>query len=156
MFAGSWPYAHPTGGRVEDLDRAEFAWIKAFHDQYYGPNNAVLAVAGRLDIEATKGLIHKYFDTIPRVVTPPYVEPPPLPEPRGPRDETMKDPALGSPGLLYGWAIPPNNHPDHYPLTLASKLLGMATLRGFAKRWSRRRRSPARSTSRSTPPPRPR
>ncbi len=71
MFEGNWPYAHPTGGRVEDLDRAEFAWIKAFHDQYYGPNNAVLAVAGSLDIEATKGLIHRYFDNIPRVATPP-------------------------------------------------------------------------------------
>jgi zinc protease len=124
MFEGNWPYAHPTGGRVEDLDRAEFSWIKAFHDHYYGPNNAVLAVAGSLDIEATKGLIHRYFDTIPRVATPPYVEPPPLPEPRGPRDETMKHPALSSPELLYGWAIPFNNHPDHYPLTLASKLLG--------------------------------
>jgi zinc protease len=124
VFEGAFSYAHPTGGLVEDLDKAEFAWIKEFHDRYYGPDNAVLSIAGSIDVAAATALVHKYFDTIPRVSPPAYIEPPPPPEPRAPREETMRDSALRTPGLLYGWAIPFNRHPDHYPLALAAKLLG--------------------------------
>jgi zinc protease len=43
------PYRHPTIGYMEDLDRASLRDVHDFFDRYYGPNNAVLVVAG--DVE---------------------------------------------------------------------------------------------------------
>ena len=36
----------------------------AFNDQYYNPNNAVLVVAGDIDITTTKKMIADYFGPI--------------------------------------------------------------------------------------------
>ncbi|HEY2735038.1 MAG TPA: pitrilysin family protein, partial [Polyangiales bacterium] len=46
---GYWPYEHPAIGNMQDLDAAQLDWVRAFHDQYYAPNNAVLAVSGDFD-----------------------------------------------------------------------------------------------------------
>src|SRR5690606_40831365 len=37
-----------------------------FYDLFYVPNNAVLSIAGDIDIEVTKILVGKYFDEIPK------------------------------------------------------------------------------------------
>src|SRR5215468_8388778 len=49
VFQGYWPYEHTSIGTMADLDAAQLDWVKAFHDQYYAPNNAVLAIAGDFD-----------------------------------------------------------------------------------------------------------
>ena len=65
-----YPYGHPyswlTIGYVEDLDRVDLNDLKNFFLRWYGPNNAVLTVAGDLDKEATINKIVKYFGSIPR------------------------------------------------------------------------------------------
>ena len=60
------PYKHTTIGEMEHLDAASLEEFLAFNKKYYVPNNAVLVVAGDIDIPATKEMINDYFSGIPR------------------------------------------------------------------------------------------
>lgn len=60
------PYKQTTIGKMEHLDAATLSEFLAFNKKYYIPNNAVLTVAGDIDITQTKKWIDDYFGTIPR------------------------------------------------------------------------------------------
>jgi len=60
------PYRWAPIGSMEHLDAATLAEFQAFNKKFYTPNNAVLVVAGQLDIPQTKAWIQKYFGPIPR------------------------------------------------------------------------------------------
>ncbi len=51
---------------MEDLDAAEEMDYKQFYKDFYRPDNAILSIAGDIDIEQTKKLIDVYFKDIPR------------------------------------------------------------------------------------------
>ncbi|WP_149274515.1 M16 family metallopeptidase [Pareuzebyella sediminis] len=59
------PYKDPNIGYMEDLDAATLDDVIAYNKKYYGPNNAVLVVAGDIEIDGTKKLIQDYFGPIP-------------------------------------------------------------------------------------------
>ena len=60
------PYKHTTIGEMEHLDAASLDEFLAFNKKYYVPNNAVLVVAGDIDIPVAKKMINDYFTAIPR------------------------------------------------------------------------------------------
>jgi zinc protease len=60
------PYRWAPIGSMEHLDAATLEEFQAFNKKFYTPNNAVLVVAGQLDIAQTKAWIQKYFGAIPR------------------------------------------------------------------------------------------
>ncbi len=60
------PYKHTTIGKMEHLDSATLDEFLAFNKKYYIPNNAVLTVAGDIDILQTKKWIVDYFGEIPK------------------------------------------------------------------------------------------
>src|SRR5690606_30359597 len=51
---------------MEHLDAATLEEFKAFNDKFYTPNNAVLVVAGDIDVPAVKKMINAYFGPIPK------------------------------------------------------------------------------------------
>ncbi|PIE49747.1 MAG: peptidase M16 [Flavobacteriales bacterium] len=59
------PYARSVIGSMQDLDSAKLEEFIAFNQKYYNPNNAVLVVAGDIDIPRTKKMITDYFADIP-------------------------------------------------------------------------------------------
>jgi zinc protease len=59
------PYHWVPIGSMHDLDAATLDEFKAFNKKYYTPNNAVLAIAGDIDIAKTKTLVESYFADIP-------------------------------------------------------------------------------------------
>jgi zinc protease len=65
MYPANHPYQHEVIGSMADLDAATETDIKSFFTRYYAPNNAMLLVAGDIDVPKTKGLIEKYFGPIP-------------------------------------------------------------------------------------------
>lgn len=65
MYPANHPYQHEVIGSMADLDAATETDIKSFFTRYYAPNNAILLVAGDIDVPRTKGLIEKYFGPIP-------------------------------------------------------------------------------------------
>jgi zinc protease len=123
IFQGYWPYEHPAIGNMADLDAAQLAWVRAFHDAYYGPNNAVLSVAGDFDPVEAEGLVRSFFGNIPRIASVPKYDPGPVPERTTPRDVIVEDLHAELPAVLYGWLIPPTSDPDHYALEMAANLL---------------------------------
>ncbi len=65
LYPPSHPYYHEVIGSMEDLSAATEDDIKSFFARYYAPNNAILLVAGDIDVAATKTLVKKYFGPIP-------------------------------------------------------------------------------------------
>lgn len=63
-----YPYSHPyswsTIGTMEDLNAASLDDIKEWYRTFYGPNNAVLTLAGDITGEKALALVKKYFDGI--------------------------------------------------------------------------------------------
>ncbi|GAC1407656.1 MAG: pitrilysin family protein [Candidatus Velthaea sp.] len=64
------PYGHDGVGTRASFDRLTGPRIKAFHDTWYAPNNAVLVVAGDIDPARTLGQIRARFESIPARAVP--------------------------------------------------------------------------------------
>ncbi|WP_375242190.1 M16 family metallopeptidase, partial [Lacinutrix sp.] len=60
------PYKGTTIGKMAHLDAASLEEFQAFNKKFYVPNNAVLVVAGDIDVPSTKKMIEDYFGPIPR------------------------------------------------------------------------------------------
>lgn len=62
----SHPYKETIIGKMEHLDAATLDEFIAFNKKFYIPNNAVLVVAGDIDVPKVKKMIEEYFGPIPR------------------------------------------------------------------------------------------
>jgi zinc protease len=60
------PYHRPTIGSKEDLDAATIQDVRAFHETFYRPDNAVLIVVGDFEQQQVDAWIDKYFAKIPK------------------------------------------------------------------------------------------
>lgn len=60
------PYRWATIGSMDHLNAATLEEFQAFNKKFYAPNNAVLVIAGDLDIAKTKEWVNKYFAPIPK------------------------------------------------------------------------------------------
>ena len=65
LFPPGHPYHHTTIGSMADLDAASLADVKQWFRSRYGPNNAVLVVAGDVKADQVRPLVDKYFGPIP-------------------------------------------------------------------------------------------
>ena len=116
------PYRWTTIGSMEHLDAATLDEFKAFNQTYYVPNNAVLVVAGNIDINQTKIKINDYFGPIPRGKTIPRIsikEPPITKE----RKDIVYDPNIQIPMSIIAYRTPSMKEKDSYTLELISTLL---------------------------------
>ena len=60
------PYKWATIGKeISHIEQASMDQVKAFFDRYYHPANAILCIAGNLELEETKKLVEKWFGDIP-------------------------------------------------------------------------------------------
>src|SRR5687768_17703172 len=69
MYPASHPYAHTTIGSMADLNAASLEDVKNWFRTWYGPNNAVLVLAGDIDVATAKQKVAKYFGDIPASAT---------------------------------------------------------------------------------------
>lgn len=123
VFASYAPYANPTIGKMEALDGAELAWVRDFYEHHYAPNAAVLTIAGSFEVDQALELVERYFAPIPQRAVEPFALPSELPKAAAAR-EKVEDGNAKTPGVYYGWLIPPSHTPEHYALELLSLLLG--------------------------------
>jgi len=66
LYPKGHPYSWTTIGYIEDLNRVDVNDLKRFYMRWYGPNNAVLTVAGDVNTDEVVKLAEKYFGSIPR------------------------------------------------------------------------------------------
>lgn len=59
------PYHHSVIGSMNDLNAATLDDVKAWFKSWYGPNNAVLVLAGDIDLATAKEKATRYFGDIP-------------------------------------------------------------------------------------------
>ena len=76
LFGADHPYGHLPIGSMADLDAATLDDVHAFFRRYYGPDNAVLAVAGGVDADEVFALAEQYFGSIPAIGRAPDPEDP--------------------------------------------------------------------------------
>lgn len=116
------PYQHSVIGSMEHLDAAQESDYKQFYKDFYRPDNAILSIAGDIDIEQTKQLIDVYFKDIPRgkgEVFRPKVTEPALG--REIRDTVYDNVQL--PALVSTYRTPAQGTPDFYAVSMLSTLL---------------------------------
>ena len=124
LFPKGHPYYGSVIGSHADIESARIADVRDFHQQYYTPNNASIAVAGDFDPVKLKALLMEYFGPIPKG---PAVEPvtavtPPI---TSQRRATVMD-TVHLPQLTIAWLTPATFTPDSYSVSAATFALGGA------------------------------
>ncbi len=116
------PYKDPNIGYMEDLDAATLEDVIAYNKKYYVPNNAVLVVAGDIDVPTTKKLIADYFGPIPRGadITRSYPQEAPITQEI---KATAYDPNIQIPAIMVAYRTPGFAERDAYVLDMISSYL---------------------------------
>ncbi|MEO8723366.1 MAG: pitrilysin family protein [Sphingobium sp.] len=122
LLPADHPYGHTTIGSMADLDGASLADVKGWFTDHYGPNNAVLVLAGDIDASTARTLVTRYFGDIPtgKAVAPVAVPIPTLP---ARKDMVLKD-HVATTRLYRWWTVPGVNDPDSAPLSVGASVLG--------------------------------
>jgi zinc protease len=122
LFPKGHPYEHSTIGSMADLDSASLADVKGWFKERYGPNNAVLVLAGDVDAATAKVLAEKYFGGIPAgpKTTLPAAPVPTLPSAKY---EVIKD-RVAATRLTRSWAVAGLDNPENIALDVAANALG--------------------------------
>jgi len=121
LFEGH-PYRWQPIGSMEDLDAAKLDDFLAFFKKNYAPNNAVLTIAGDIDVDKTKSLIKKYFDEVPKgepVVRKEYTLKPITKQ----IIDTVYDANIQIPAIFAAYRVPGMKSRDNKVLEMISTLL---------------------------------
>jgi zinc protease len=123
------PYKSSVIGSMDDLDAAEEIDFKNFYKDFYRPDNAIISIAGDIDVEQTKKLIDVYFKDIPRGKGDIQRKFPQEPQSTREVRDTVYD-NVQLPALIYAYHIPAQGTKDFY----AVKMLGMLLSQGESSR----------------------
>ena len=122
LLPAGHPYRHSTIGSMADLNAASLADVQNWFKAHYGPNNAVLVLAGDVDLATARDKVTRWFGDIPRGpdTARPTVTIPTLP---APVTKVMKD-RVATVKLSRQWTAPGMTDPEQPLLGLALSVLG--------------------------------
>ncbi|HEX9947786.1 MAG TPA: pitrilysin family protein [Allosphingosinicella sp.] len=122
LYPEGHPYRHSTIGSMADLDAATLEDVKNWFRSKYGPNNAVLVLAGDVSAAEARPLVQKHFGDIPRgpVNNPAKADVPTL---AAPKVEVMTD-RVANTRLYRNWAVPGMLDDAAVQLDVAAGVLG--------------------------------
>ena len=133
LYPQGHPYSWTTIGYIEDLNRVDVDDLKRFYMRWYGPNNAVLTVAGDVNTKEVLALAQTYFGSIQRgpEVTAQHISPVTL--------DQMKyisyEDNVKFPMICMAFVTSPLNTPDDAALDVLSEVLsgtqGSPLYKGF-------------------------
>ncbi|HEY3112820.1 MAG TPA: pitrilysin family protein [Gemmatimonadaceae bacterium] len=107
LFPEGHPYHHDVIGSMADLSAASLTDVENFFKTYYAPNNAVLVVAGDIDVPQARQLVRKYFGPIPRGPKVPPLANMRLPEIVGHQQRyVIVDSQVPAPAIYVGYRVP--------------------------------------------------
>lgn len=116
------PYHHSTIGSMADLNAASLSDVHNWFRSNYGPNNAVLVLAGDIDAATARPMVERWFGGIPRgpAVQERPIEVPTLPAPLH-REVTDQ---IATTRIMRMWAIPGYTSEDGPLLQAFASVLG--------------------------------
>jgi zinc protease len=116
------PYRWSPIGSLDHLNAATLDEFMQFYKQFYVPNNAILSIAGDIDIKKTRVMIDKYFKDIPRGQGEVYR--PTIEEPA--RQQQVRDTIYDNiqlPAVVQAYHMPAQGTPDYYAMDMLNTLL---------------------------------
>lgn len=116
------PYRWTPIGEAQYIDQAKYSEFMDFYKQFYVPQNAVLVIAGDIQIEPAKALVTKYFQDIPAGKSEIYR--PTVKEPQKTAETRVKTyDKVQLPAVVFAYHTPPMGTPDSYALDMLQKYL---------------------------------
>lgn len=116
------PYRWAPIGSLEHLNQATLDEFMAFYEKFYVPNNAVLSIAGDLDVDEAKALVKKYFADIPAGKGEIKRDYPQEPERTAEKRAVDKD-QVQLPAVLMGYGSPSVRNKDSYAFEMMFNVL---------------------------------
>jgi zinc protease len=121
LWNPEFPYHWMPIGSHEDLQAASLEDVRDFFKRFYGPENAVLAIAGDVDTARARVLVEKWFGGIPGKSAPAHQQPQPVPLTQE-RRVTMED-RVQLPRLYVAWQTPKVFAPGDAALDIVGQVL---------------------------------
>jgi len=121
LWDPAFPYHWLPIGNPEDLRAATLEDVREFFERWYGPENAVLAIAGDIDVAETRRLVEKWFGPIagkPKPESPVPVFAPLATEKRLTMEDTVQ-----LPRLYVAWQTPKLFAPGDAALDVLGQIL---------------------------------
>jgi len=121
LFHGSSYQWNPIGYE-KHINAATIKEFKNFYNNFYQPNNAVLAIVGDFNIKDAKKYVRQYFGVYPRAKEPKRAKfkLPPL---KKPAEKTVYDAKAQLPGVFVGYRGPQLGDKDYYAASLLGDIL---------------------------------
>ncbi len=121
LFNGT-SYEWTPIGSEQHINKATIQEFRDFYDNFYQPNNAVLAVVGDFEIKEAKEYVNEYFGVLPKAKEPKreqfHISPL-----AAPITETIEDAKAQLPGVFIGYRGPKLGDKDYYAMSLLSEIL---------------------------------
>ncbi len=128
MYPVGHPYHHSTIGSMADLNAASLADVKNWFRTWYGPNNAVLVLAGDIDVATARNKAAKYFGDIP--ASPSMAQPAVDVARRSESTRATMSDKVPQARIYRVWNVPQSNSTDaDYLQVLAQVLVGSRSSR---------------------------
>lgn len=122
IFPRGHPYHHSTIGSMADLDAASLEDVKQWFRDNYGPNNAVLVLAGDIDLATAREKVTNWFGDIPRG---PEIQDPNVPVPTLASDsEKVINDQVATTRIYRMWPIPGETSAENIPIQLGASAFG--------------------------------
>lgn len=125
MYPAGHIYSHSVLGSMDDLSAQTLEDVKRFFSMYYSPDNAVMVIAGDIDLDQTKALVRKYFAGIPKGPARPPLRSATVPALlSAPAREVINDANARTPGVFVGYRVPSARTPQSAAVSLLASILG--------------------------------
>ena len=132
VYPAGHPYSWTVIGSMEDLNSASLSDVKEWFKTYYGPNNAVLAVAGDINTNEALEKVKKYFGGLP--ASPPIAKYEAWPAKRtGIQRQVMQD-RVPQERIYKVWNVPQEGSTEYVYLDIASDVLASGKTSRLYKR----------------------
>src|SRR5690606_24838671 len=122
MYPADHPYHHSVIGSMNDLDAATLDDVHQGFHAWSGPNNAVLVLAGDIDLDTASEKVTRYFGDIP--AGPTLAQPEVNPAQRGESTRGVFEDNGPQPRVYRVWNVAPSGTADFEHLRVLAQVLG--------------------------------
>jgi zinc protease len=100
------PYGVPIIGWMHEIEEMNLDGAMEFYRRFYGPNNAILIVAGDVEVDEVRALAEQTYGQIPPNENIPDRARPSEPPHHASRVVTLRDERVGTPSVSIYWIAP--------------------------------------------------